>query len=205
MSSTPLKILGCLVVCLLAGCASVESATISHISQEDGTKKTEILLVLEGEVDKEEIGAFLEAASTAVAEGETLVFINPTLTATPGPATTATIATPTRTPQSGLSETNRAALWILLRNARFGSLEVYADPAFDVPAFGLTAIVDGKSFCNPDDIYGDEGALKLSCASSNFDHTTIENVSARTENQAFRCVRNNNSDAERSVFACERR
>ncbi len=41
--------------------------------------------MLEGELTQEEIGEFLEGASTAVAEGETLAFVTPTSTAAPQP------------------------------------------------------------------------------------------------------------------------
>lgn len=202
----------------LNSCTSVESVTISNISQADSTKKTKVEVVFDGEVDKTQIADFIESFGTAVAEGETIIIVTPSTTPTATPPRRAT-ATSTRTPSAtatarptltpttdptDLADADRSALWVLLLNdSGTGQyLSVYADPAFDVNTFGLTVIVDGRSFCNPEDIYGDEGALEMSCASLQRAHTSVQNVSARTENRALRCVKNKHSDAERTVFAC---
>ncbi len=77
------------------GCTSVESVTISNVSQADSSQKTKIEVVLDGEVDKTQIAEFVESFGTAVAEGETLVFVTPTIASTPFPTR---VARPTSTP-----------------------------------------------------------------------------------------------------------
>ncbi len=126
-------------------------------------------------------------------------------TSTPRPVNTS-VPTSTPTPKLTLAEAERAQLWIYLQNhPDFGSLEVYADPSFDVARFELRVIVEGIAFCNALDIYGDEASLKLSCQASSWDHRYIENISARIPDQAFRCVKHTASTTENSVFACEQR
>lgn len=66
-------------------CTSVESVTISNISQADSTEKTKIEVVLDGEIDKTQIAEFVESFGTAVAEGETLTLATPTHTPLPQP------------------------------------------------------------------------------------------------------------------------
>lgn len=126
-------------------------------------------------------------------------------TSTPRPVNTP-VPTSTPTPKLTLAEAERAQLWIFLQNhSRFGILEAYADPSFDVARADLRVIVEGKQFCNTADIYGDDGPLQLSCVAVEWDHKAIRNVSAQTSDSAFRCAKNNGSTNQRSVFACERR
>ena len=66
-------------------CTSVESVTISNISQADSTEKTKVEVVLDGEIDKTQVAEFVESFGTAVAEGETLAFMTPTHTPLPHP------------------------------------------------------------------------------------------------------------------------
>ena len=70
---------------LCVGCTSVESVTISNISQADSTQKTKVEVVLDGEIDKTQVAEFVESFGTAVAEGETLAFMTPTHTPLPHP------------------------------------------------------------------------------------------------------------------------
>ena len=79
---TTIIILGSLAI---FSCTSVESVTISNISQGDSTEKTKVEVVLEGEIDKTQVAEFVESFGTAVAEGETLAFMTPTHTPLPHP------------------------------------------------------------------------------------------------------------------------
>ena len=52
----------------------------------------------------------------------------------------------TKTPRTGLDEAKQGILWTYLSNQpRVGSLEVFAQPNFDVPRFGLSVLVEGTS------------------------------------------------------------
>ena len=82
LSSPASLIIGSLAI---YGCTSVESVTISNISQADSSQKTKIEVVLDGEVDKTQIAEFVESFGTAVTEGETLTFMTPTHTPLPHP------------------------------------------------------------------------------------------------------------------------
>ena len=59
--------------------------TLSEIGQADGSQKTKVEVVLDGEIDKTQVAEFVESFGTAVAEGETLVFMTPTHTPLPHP------------------------------------------------------------------------------------------------------------------------
>ena len=74
-----------LALLLWVGCTSVESVTISNISQADSSQKTKVEIVLDGEVDKTQVAEFIDSFGTALAEGETLTFMTPTHTPLPHP------------------------------------------------------------------------------------------------------------------------
>lgn len=133
-----------------------------------------------------------------------VVSTKPTPTNTPAPVPPTATLPPT--PKVSLAQTERATLWISMSNhPRIGNLEVFAQAYFDIPRLGLSVLVEGISYCNPESIYSDEGAMKLSCQLRKWVHNSVQNVSARTTDGRFKCVRNVGSTNQRSLFACERR
>lgn len=116
-------------------------------------------------------------------------------TATPHPAATPTprpTPTATPTPQEPLETTTRANLWVhIVRDQVLGSTEfwdVLADPAFDVDQFDLNVYIDGREYCNPNPLYGDQGFGELSCESYE-PRTQTPEVYATVGNSLFGNVR----------------
>ena len=112
---------------------------------------------------------------------------------------------PTPTNDNDLANAVTANLWIHLRQdpSLPDYLQVFADPAFDVATFDLDVFVDGISYCNGDDFYGDEGAYELSCAFEEKMHTSVERVSANVADLGgLRCARHSASDSTETIFAC---
>ena len=99
----------------------------------------------------------------------------------------------------------RANLWIHLRQDASSPayLQVFADPAFDVAVFDLSVFVDGISYCNADDFYGEEGVYEMGCEFEEKQHASVENVSANvTGLGGLRCARHSKSVATETLFAC---
>lgn len=96
----------------------------------------------------------------------------PAPTATPehqrGPTATPT-ATPTPMTRDPLETTELAHLWIqIVRDEVIGGSEfwdVLANPVFDVDRFELNVYIDGREYCNPNPLYGDQGFGELGCES----------------------------------------
>ena len=101
--------------------------------------------------------------------------LSPTATAIPGPTQTprpTSTPRPTQTPTAApapLETTTSANLWIqIVRDEVLSGIEfwdVLADPAFDVDEFDLNVYIDGREYCNPNPLYGDQGFGELSCES----------------------------------------
>ena len=141
------------------------------------------------------------------ATGRTVAATPAPTRALPTPAPTRVPSTPTPaptpTPIPDLANTTRANLWIYPSDGESGWLEVYADPAFDVDAFDLDVFVEGSEYCNPNRIYGDEGAFELSCEILEILHMSVNRVSAQASGIGdLRCERNFQSDATETIFAC---
>jgi hypothetical protein len=125
-------------------------------------------------------------------------------------STGSTTTTPNSTPIPSANDDDwanavEANLWIHLRQepGLADYLQVFADPAFDVESFALTVFVDGVSYCNSDDFYGDEGAYELSCEFEEKSHTSVKQVSADVDDLGgLRCVRHSESTAVETIFAC---
>ncbi len=130
----------------------------------------------------------------------TMPLVTPTPMPTNTPRPTATLR-PTPTPTVSLKETTRANLWVYFTNDA-ERLAVYVDPAFDVDSFELDLFVDGKGYCNTARIYGDDGALEMSCEYESRQHSTVQRVSAQTPIGDLRCERNDASDSYETVYAC---
>ena len=80
----------------------------------------------------------------------------------------------------------------------------HADSSFNIDQFGLTVLVGGERYCNLYRMYEDDGPLELSCGLLYDTHTSVENVSAQTDDLGdLRCERNALSTSDRSAFACE--
>ena len=121
-------------------------------------------------------------------------------------ATTVTAATPLPTISAptpvDLSATESANLWVLLSNGDYG-LVVYADPVFDVDEYALSVFVDGIDYCNTRPIYADEGVRELGCASLEYGHTAVTQVSAQVRGLGgLRCEKNVQSQPHATAFAC---
>ena len=102
--------------------------------------------------------------------------------------TSKSIWMPPPTPTAGLSATESANLWIILTNDKYG-LNVYADPVFDVGEYALSVFVGGTDYCNVQAICGDKGMRKLSCASLDYGHLDISQVSAQVRGRVASGVR----------------
>ena len=202
------------------GCTSVESVTISNISQADSTEKTKVEVVFDGKIDKTQVAEFVESFGTAVAEGETIFISTPTTTPTATPPRRAT-ATSTKTPSATatarptqtptpqpLSTTDKAHLWIQITDGVLG-VEVRAIIFGDVPTFGLTVIVAGEQFINGNPMFDGE-TLKLTGILF-ADHQDITSVYATRggglgdDGIGYRCVKHDTSTETTSQFACELR
>lgn len=109
------------------------------------------------------------------------------------------VSTPTQ--MVDLANTRQAAMWVSISPGKTGSVRV--DPSFDLDRYDLDLFVDGVEFCNTSRIYADEGWYVLGCASMDKWHENIQQVSVQTSRGDLRCGRNFQSDADRSIFACE--
>ena len=107
------------------------------------------------------------------------------------------------TPVPRQAAEGEADLWVSISTGEYDRLKVMADSAFDVDRFGLDIFVDGEEYCNPARMYGDEGYYEMSCASiKGRHHSSVQRVSVQSTEGDLRCTRSDQSNAERTLFAC---
>ena len=122
-----------------------------------------------------------------------------------GPTESSSSPPSTPVANADLSDVDDANLWVFIRQdtGNRDYIRVFADPAFDVARFDLNVFVDGVTYCNPADNYGDAGPYRLSCEHEQKEHSSVQNVSASVDDVGgLRCVRHSDSNQDQSVFAC---
>ena len=105
------------------------------------------------------------------------------------------------TPTPGVLED--ADMWVKLETEERGDLHVEADVSFDVlDIHDFTVLVDGQECLSNDRMYGDEGYYHLFCWGHEASHSGVQQVSVQSSRGDLRCTRSDQSNAERTLFAC---
>ena len=110
---------------------------------------------------------------------------------------------PTPSP-TDLATTIWADLWVYLYDdpATPGYLAVDVYHQFDAAQYMFSVFVDGTKYCSIDQIY-DDGFYVMGCAFELKTHSSVQQVSAGLYLGAnLTCARNDTSDSETSIFAC---
>ena len=105
-------------------------------------------------------------------------------------------------PDIGLSDTEQADLWVWLSTDEYDVLIVEIDAEFDADEYEIDLFIDSAEYCNSSRIYSDEGRYGMSCEHEEKKHTTVQRVSAQTDQGDLRCARNVQSTEQQTIFAC---